>query len=407
MASVSDDPNGRKRILFIGADGKRRPIRLGKISAKQADAVKLRVERLVASQVTGHPPDDETSRWLQTIDGDLRAKLERAGLVAGENRAHATLRTLCDEFFAAAEVKPGTATTYRQAERSLVEFFGADKRIRDISAEDAAKWRQSMRAEGLAAATISKRVKTARQFFKFAVEWEWLDKNRFLKVKAGKQSNAARQFFVSRDDTQRILDKCPDAEWRAIVALSRYGGLRCPSEILLLRWQDVNWEAGRILVTSPKTEHHEGKANRLLPMFPELRAVLLDVFEQAADGAEHVVTRYRECNANLRTQFNRIIRRAGLVPWPRLFHNMRSTRQTELSNEFPAHVVCEWLGNSEKIAADHYLQTTDAHFEKAAAECGAAPGGNALQRLATADPGNAETPGFAERFNALRSLARP
>lgn len=72
MASVSDDPNGRKRILFIGADGKRRPIRLGKISAKQADAVKLRVERLVASQVTGHPPDDETSRWLQTIDGDLR-----------------------------------------------------------------------------------------------------------------------------------------------------------------------------------------------------------------------------------------------------------------------------------------------------------------------------------------------
>ncbi len=64
----------------------------------------------------------------------------------------------------------------------------------------------------------------------------------------------------------------------------------------------------------------------------------------------------------------RIIKRTGLKPWPRLLHNLRSTRQTELSEIFPGHVVCAWLGNSRAVAQDHYLQVTDAHFVRAAKE---------------------------------------
>lgn len=32
---------------------------------------------------------------------------------------------------------------------------------------------------------------------------------------------------------------------------------------------------------------------------------------------------------------------------------------------YPSHVVVSWIGHSEKVARQHYLQTTDAHFEKA------------------------------------------
>jgi hypothetical protein len=70
--------------------------------------------------------------------------------------------------------------------------------------------------------------------------------------------------------------------------------------------------------------------------------------------------------SNLRTQLCKIIKRAGLKPWPKLFQNLRSTRQTELAEEYPAHVVCDWIGNSQAVAAKHYLQTTDEHFAKAA-----------------------------------------
>ncbi|MGB7156829.1 MAG: hypothetical protein WBD40_02105 [Tepidisphaeraceae bacterium] len=60
------------------------------------------------------------------------------------------------------------------------------------------------------------------------------------------------------------------------------------------------------------------------------------------------ITRYRDPASNLRTQFLRILDAAGVAPWPKLFQNLRSTRQTELTEEFPAHVVCAWLGTPRR-----------------------------------------------------------
>jgi hypothetical protein len=42
------------------------------------------------------------------------------------------------------------------------------------------------------------------------------------------------------------------------------------------------------------------------------------------------------------------------------------TRQTELSAEFPLHVVCYWLGNKQAVAAEQYLQVTEADFQRGA-----------------------------------------
>lgn len=89
------------------------------------------------------------------------------------------------------------------------------------------------------------------------------------------------------------------------------------------------------------------------------------VCDTDAKGTEFVITRYRGGNTNLRTQLLRIINRAGLKPWPKLFQNLRSTRETELAESFPIHVVTAWLGNSQLVATKHYLQVTDAHFEEA------------------------------------------
>jgi hypothetical protein len=56
----------------------------------------------------------------------------------------------------------------------------------------------------------------------------------------------------------------------------------------------------------------------------------------------------------------------GLVAWPRLFQNLRTSRQTELAAQFPIRVVCQWIGNSAAIAQKHYLQVTEADFARAA-----------------------------------------
>jgi len=71
MASVVRDPGGRKRILFVGPDRKRKAIRLGKVSQKVADAVNVKVESLVSAGVTGHL-DNETAAWVAAL-GDVMA----------------------------------------------------------------------------------------------------------------------------------------------------------------------------------------------------------------------------------------------------------------------------------------------------------------------------------------------
>ena len=44
---------------------------------------------------------------------------------------------------------------------------------------------------------------------------------------------------------------------------------------------------------------------------------------------------------------------------------MRASRETELAADYPIHVVTAWLGNTPRIALKHYLQVTDADFERA------------------------------------------
>lgn len=68
---------------------------------------------------------------------------------------------------------------------------------------------------------------------------------------------------------------------------------------------------------------------------------------------------------SLRTTFLKIIARAAAKPWPRLFHNLRASRETELAELFPLRVVYEWIGDSKAVAYKHYLMTTEDHFKAA------------------------------------------
>lgn len=223
----------------------------------------------------------------------------------------------------------------------------------------------------MAEATVCKHCGFAKHFFADAIDRRVIAENPFAKIPSSPIGNPKRSYHVSRDEAAKVLEACPDADWRCIFSLVRFGGLRCPSEVMRLRWEDVLWDRDRMIVHSPKTERHESRENRVVPLFPELREVLEERFELAEKGDIRVVTRYTENHCgNLRTQMTRIIKRAGIKPWPRIFHNLRATRQTELEEQFPSHVVCAWIGNTETVARKHYLQVTDRHFD-AAAEPGA------------------------------------
>lgn len=105
-----------------------------------------------------------------------------------------------------------------------------------------------------------------------------------------------------------------------------------------------------------------------MPLFPELREEQECLFEEAIPGGSpFVITKWRDTEQNMRTHFLRIIFRAGLEQWPRLFHNLRGSRSNELFSEYPAHVASQWMGQSAKMAQEHYLHATDADIQRAIA----------------------------------------
>ncbi len=399
MASISADPNGRRRILFVAPDGSRKAIRLGKIDRKSAESICRHVEALLSAKLASQPISRETAAWTAAIGDALKAKLAAAGLLEAPRR-EALGDFLRSHILNRADVKPATLEVWQQPCRNLIEFFGDAKPLRSITEGDAEQFKQWITTQPLAVATIAKRLSFCRTFLHVARKHKLVEENPFADVAIPVADVTARQHFVGRDAIVALLANA-DATWRTIIALSRYGGLRCPSEVLSLEWGHVDFDANAICVPSPKTERYAGKASRIIPMFPELRPFLEAAYESKQRDQTHVVggghLAKADCergwaSCNLRTAFNRLIKRTGLSGWPRLFHNLRSSRETELLDTFPVQVVSKWMGHDPKTCLAHYAQTTDDHFERAVrgAQSGALKAQKQAQQVTAGECGNSQ-----------------
>ena len=371
------------RILFYDGAGERRSVRLGDLPKKSAATWQYRVEQLNACKVSGTAIDTDLSAWVASLPDVSHEKLSQVGLVEPRQSLELTRITvakLVKIFVERSSAKPATIRGFRQTLDSLEAYFGADTDITTITPEGADTWRAwivgDKRGSGrrtkkrttddnrLAPPTVAKRVSVAKQVFRAAVRWEWITKSPFDALRPGSQANPARARYIPLETIRDVLDACPSVEWRLVVGLTRYAGLRCPTEVGELTWGDINWEKGRLTVRSTKTEHHGGDhAVRVVPLCPELRAMLAEAFDQAVTGSALVVPMASRKSVNLRTHLERIIARAGHDTWPRLLQNLRASCETDWVERYPSHVVAKWLGHSPKVAAAHYLMVRDHHFD--------------------------------------------
>ncbi len=371
MATVTRLVRGGRegyRVRFYDAAKHRREIYLpgsGKRFERMAETVAGHCEALAKAKAAGVPPDPAAVAWANGTDGRLRENLVAWGLADPMSPRLATdegrlLGPFVDAYMTSrTDWKKTTRTNYGQTRRLLVAYFGERHSLKAITPADADRWRRWLAVDkGLAVASVSKHCKRAKTVLAEAVRDRILTESPFARLKGGNESNSTRHRFIDAEMSARVLDACPDPDWRLIFSLARWGGLRCPTEILGLRWSDVDRDAKRLRIQSPKT------GLRFCPIFPEIMRALDEAFTAAPEGAEYCVGRYRGAE-NLRTQFVRIVERAGVLVWPKPFVNLRSTRRTELQEIFPDHVINTWLGHSAAVAARHYLQTTDEHWARA------------------------------------------
>jgi integrase len=363
MASICNDPGGRKRILFVGGDGNRYPIRLGKMNRKAAMAINTKIEHLVSASITGHPIDGEVSQWVSGLDDVIADKLAAVGLIPP--RESSRLGLWLEKYITSrSDLKPASRVKLEQTRDKLLGWFDADIPLRKVTADGAANWRQCLIDHGASKATVKTHIGNAKTMFNAAVDRELIPRSPFDKLKGGATASANDR-YITPEETRKLLDAAPDLRYRVLIGLARLAGLRTPSETHLLTWGDVDWQRGRLTVRSPKTEHHEGKEQRIVPITPTLLTILQDTFDAAKEGQQRIVTLGR--GGNVRRVVERIIKQSGVMPWPGLWQTLRQSCEKHWAMDHPQYAVSQWLGHSIAVSGKHYANAVpDELFDRVA-----------------------------------------
>jgi integrase len=393
-----------RHLVQLCRDGRRLTIRLGSCSKRQGERVADLIQRLEGARRLGLPPDDDVQRWVASADRSIVAKLAKLDLCDPPGDATvADLAARINAEYAAAEVTPATRTKVAGAMAAMVEMLGGDTPMGRVRPDAGQSMRRDMLAAGLAEASVRKRCLMIRSAFASAMERGSIHLNPMAGVPCAPLPTKHKH-YIDAEDAHRVLDALPDQRWRLMFALSRWGGLRMPSEAARMTWGDVHWGRGRLTIHGKgrNADHPEagGGRERMMPLFPEVRRELED-WRVVQDGPGEQGPRVKvipglthNAGGQLRNVLINAIKRAGVEPWPRLWHNMRASRQTELLAEgYAMHVVCSWLGNTPAVAADSYLQVTEDDYQRAAGGASESASGRHRQTGAVA-PQNPNHPAY-------------
>lgn len=364
MASIVNDPGGRRRIQFIAPNGDKRTVRLGKVEMRHAAAVRVKVESIVSALSTRQPLDKPTAEWVGSIDDVLHGRMAAVGLLSA--RRGRGLEAWLDDFMTSrAGLKPESLRKLEQTKTKLIEFFGVGCGLHEITPERASQWREKLKKQGLSEAATKTHVGNAKTMFREAVTREVIEKSPFAHLKGGVTPTSNTR-YVTPEETEKLIAAAPDSEWRLLIGLARYAGLRTPSETHLLRWADVDWDRSRLRVQSPKTERYAGHESRLVPIVPRLLELLQERFDAVPEGEEFLVK--IKGAGGRRRKMVAIMESAGVEAWADTWQTLRRSCEIEWAQAYPQYAVSKWIGHSIVVSGKHYANSIpDELFARAAA----------------------------------------
>jgi len=307
--------------------------------------------------------------WIAGIPGELHAKLAGRGLTdpRAEAPVVATAAVWCRSYIhrRRTEVKPATAKELEYAQALLVKHIGDAVPLDRITADNARDWRAWLLspALGQSEGTVRKHTRNAKSKFAAAVECGLIPSSPFRRLQSAVL--AAKREYLGVAESERILDELPDVHWRTLWGLARYAGLPCASKTHRLTWADVDFDKGRLRVHSVKTERFEAHRERVVPMPPRLRELLLNPFSAAPAESAQVLT-VGKTKSDRHARLRAAIQRARLAPVPRVLQVAHQSAETDWARTYPQHAASVWLGHSVAARVKHYLTVTDDLLDAAA-----------------------------------------
>jgi integrase len=107
-------------------------------------------------------------------------------------------------------------------------------------------WRARMGKEGVSAAEQGRAIRLLRRALEQAVAWEMIPKNPAAHIKVPRY-RAKEAPYIRAEVVPRYLEAARGDPYEALFVVAILGGPR-PSELLALRWEDFDEEAGAIKI---------------------------------------------------------------------------------------------------------------------------------------------------------------
>ncbi len=165
----------------------------------------------------------------------------------------------------------------------IVEYFGENTPLEDISVLSVRKYRDHRLTQGVTNATVNIEVSTLSGIFRVQLEKRALEFNPCSMVSRLPENQ--RDVYVSWDEFQHMVEV---AGWlKPIITILYYTGMR-PSEVFDLDWKEV--EFSRRMIVLPPTRTKEGKnlnqkilRDKRVPMHREVHDLLWGMRHEGGD----------------------------------------------------------------------------------------------------------------------------
>lgn len=344
-------------------------------SCTQAEAEEMRRAKIVELSTGAVPIDPCEPMPLATFrDFYLQRRARRGGDDSHTKRRHKKFPKLSGD----------TLKEHDITLRYLIEHFGPGQMIDTIGPLDADAWLDALEDDKLVKArsekcrrhyarlseqTVRGHVRNAKAMFNWARAFEIVTVNPFDDFE-GTPLDSEPNHHVSLDDFEKVVAAASSDRWRAMFGLCRLAGLRTGAALTLpwagqatdshgkRHWIGVDWDRRRICVVG---KHKRTRRYREVPVCQRLLDILLAAFENAKDG-QVTVTGFS--GNNVVRDGNRIVRVAGLEPWPKLYQAMRSSCENDWKSAgYAEPTYCAWAGHSPTVSRKHYVAPTDAEFD--------------------------------------------
>ena len=219
-------------------------------------------------------------------------------------------------------------TTYRRdltiINTHLIPYFKG-KLLNEITERDIESYRTKRLEEGVKPSTTNREIDTIKAMFNKATRWGYIRSN---PAKGVRKRKVARRHprFLTLEEIERLLSAC-DEPLYTFVLIGLYTGMR-KSEILHLRWEDIDFKNRLILVNNSDEFHTKNYEPRAIPMHPTL-------YEHLRRIPRNINSDYLFCHSDgerikdLKKGFSLALKRAGIKDFT--VHGLRHT--------FASHMV--------------------------------------------------------------------